>query len=168
MSLRRFSGGLSSPWKPLAFLFAVGFLLIAPGCSDTDHSPTSPLAGDSLRLTSITPASGSTVAPGERLRFEGMLHYRFDRANGGRLSVLILGVVGSTLAYLDAGELQALVGREGDIPIALGFTLPASSAGGKLTIRFQLVPEGASTQGAQTGADYDIAPGSTAQSRGRR
>ena len=138
----------------LASLASV-LLLVAAACNDDDDSPTTPVT-NVLELTSVSPAANSTVPHSQPVHVRAMLHYRFAQASAGTIVVAVIGAVGSSVVYADAGILRELMSREGDTIGDVTFELPANAAGGALTVQWRLVPQGASTAAASAHVDYRI------------
>ena len=139
----------------IAVLFACSLpILFGVGCHDND-SPTAPRRGDVLILRSIAPPSGTLIPRGQSTRFEGVFRYEFATAARGRLVVLILASWRSAFD-IDVRTLRQLDSPTGEVSVSVDVAVPATAAGGTLSLTFSIVPEGASERSASASAHYGV------------
>ena len=128
-------------------------ILASAGCA-TYSTPLEEPPPPQLSLVSVSPQSGSVLAPGVTL-VRARLHYRLETSTQGFIELFYLCSTGGQLACLDNGRIADFSGREGDLDVAFGLRAPA---GASISVSLSLTAEGVETPRAVVALSYQTAP----------
>jgi hypothetical protein len=121
-------------------------LFLLAGCSSSPTAPTT----DSISLTSIVPAAGTTLTAGDRVTFTAVVNCTIVNSDGGLTAMVIQDQANRSL--LAPGEIQpqtALV--KGTTTVTLSHTITIPESGSTLTVALPIfVNESGSTRAVVT------------------
>jgi len=121
-------------------------LFLLAGCASSPTAPTT----DSISLTSIVPAGGTTLTAGDRVTFTAVVNCTIVNSDGGLTAMVIQDQANRSL--LAPGEVQpqtALV--KGTTTVTLSHTVTIPESGSTLTVALPIfVNESSSTRAVVT------------------
>jgi cadmium resistance protein CadD (predicted permease) len=135
-----------------ALVLGLSGCLIA-GCSSNPTAPTT----DSITLTSIVPAAGTTLSVGDRVTFTAVVNCTIVSSEGGLAAMVIQDQ--ATRAVRDEADVQAqTVLRKGTETVTLSqtVTIPANLGGSTITVSLPIFLTGSTSTAAVVTRNYAI------------
>ncbi|HVT18843.1 MAG TPA: hypothetical protein VHQ90_21990 [Thermoanaerobaculia bacterium] len=141
-------------------LFAAAILALvaafAGGCGG-GSSPSAPSSSqDSISIVTITPASGTKLAPGSAVVFTATVNYQL--ASAGSASIFeVISDQNSHLLTTGAQSNTTISRGQGSATLSDHITVPATGVV-QVFVDFPLTPAGANTSSAVATAAYTVGP----------
>jgi hypothetical protein len=137
----------------LPAIACVLIVAFAAGCGGS-HSPTEPGGVDTIAITSITPASGTRLAPGSNVTFSGTVRYELASAGTG---IIVLVIEDQASRVLTTGaQPSAVVSRgQGTVSLSDSIVVPATGVS-QVVVFFPLSPAGSTSTNIVATATYPV------------
>ena len=135
--------------------------LVATACGSSTPTvptptPSTPTASDSLKgVTSLAPATGTVLQPGQTVAFGGTAGYALATADSGTVFMVIQDQANHILQEVGTQPRAAVVKGTGEVTLSQTITLPTSGVT-SIVVFFALLPAGANTTSAAVSVSYPV------------
>jgi hypothetical protein len=117
-------------------------------------APTAPTT-DSIRIVSITPATGTTLVAGERVTFTAVLSCRIAHADGGFTALVLQDQGNRSLLGFDERPPEAVL-QKGTATVTLTHTITIPQSGSTVNALFPIFVNGSDMTRAVAVRSYPV------------
>jgi hypothetical protein len=145
-----------------AIVKALVLSLLAAGCGGSPTAPTptppapAPIPSDSISLTNMVPASGTTLLQGQTVTFTGTVAYSLASADSGAVVLVIQDQANHLLQPLTAPQPSASISKgTGQVTLSQSIALPGTGIT-RVHVFFPLVPSGVTGTDVVVSVSYPV------------